>query len=52
VVPIGDGTQGLSANYLKVALAKRRQIGRIEDVIIGNLTSEGVSETGALAVIV
>jgi threonylcarbamoyladenosine tRNA methylthiotransferase MtaB len=52
VVPIADGAQALSSNYIKVTLARPRPLHRIESVSIGSLTPDGVSETGALAVIV
>jgi threonylcarbamoyladenosine tRNA methylthiotransferase MtaB len=38
----------LSDNYLKVALARPREANRIEDVIIGGLTADGLSEAGTL----
>jgi threonylcarbamoyladenosine tRNA methylthiotransferase MtaB len=50
VVTIEDGLVGLSDNYLKVALARRREANRIESVRIGGLTSDGLSEAGALSV--
>jgi threonylcarbamoyladenosine tRNA methylthiotransferase MtaB len=46
VVTIEDGRTALSDNYLKVALARQCQPNRIEDVVIGGLTNDGVCESG------
>jgi len=46
-----DGRSALSGNYLKIALASRREPNRIVDVRIGGLTAEGLSEAGALRVL-
>jgi threonylcarbamoyladenosine tRNA methylthiotransferase MtaB len=50
VVTIEDGA--LSDNYLKVALARPRAANRIEDVIVGGLTADGLHEAGMLPVLV
>jgi threonylcarbamoyladenosine tRNA methylthiotransferase MtaB len=50
VVTIEDGRIALSGNYLKVTLARLREPNRIEQARIGGLTSDGLSETGALPV--
>jgi threonylcarbamoyladenosine tRNA methylthiotransferase MtaB len=44
VVTIADGA--LSDNYLKVSLARPREANRIEDVLIGCLTNDGLCESG------
>jgi hypothetical protein len=44
VVTIEDG--GLSDNYLKVALARPRAANRIEDILIGGVTNDGLCESG------
>jgi threonylcarbamoyladenosine tRNA methylthiotransferase MtaB len=49
-VTLDNGT-AISGNYLKVALAKPREANRIEEIRIGGLTSDGLSETGTLTVI-
>jgi threonylcarbamoyladenosine tRNA methylthiotransferase MtaB len=46
VVTIEDGRIALSGNYLKVALAHPREANRIEDVLIGGLTTDGLCESG------
>jgi hypothetical protein len=46
-----DGLLALSGNYLKIALASRREANQIVDVRIGGLTAEGLSEAGALRVL-
>jgi threonylcarbamoyladenosine tRNA methylthiotransferase MtaB len=51
VVTIEDGRSALSGNYLKVALARTRTPNRIENAVIGGLTSDGLSEAGALPVL-
>jgi threonylcarbamoyladenosine tRNA methylthiotransferase MtaB len=51
VVTIEDGRSALSGNYLKVALARVRIPNRIENAVIGGLTSDGLLETGALPVL-
>ena len=48
VVTIEDGRTALSGNYLKVAMAPGREPNRIENAVIGGLTLDGLSETGAL----
>jgi threonylcarbamoyladenosine tRNA methylthiotransferase MtaB len=42
----------LSENYLKVTLAGERSANRIMDVRVGGVSSDGVSESGALSVLV
>jgi threonylcarbamoyladenosine tRNA methylthiotransferase MtaB len=49
VVTLDNGT-ALSDNYLKVTLAKAREANRIEEIRVGGLTADGVSETGSLTV--
>ena len=51
VVTLDEGQDALSENFLKVKLALRRDSNRIEQVRIGGLTSDGLSEIGALPVI-
>lgn len=51
VVTIEDGRNALSTNYLKVKLAKPREGNRIEDILIGGLTSDGLFEAGMLPVL-
>ena len=46
VVTIEDGA--LSDNYLKVKLARPREANRIEDILIGGLTADGLHEAGML----
>jgi threonylcarbamoyladenosine tRNA methylthiotransferase MtaB len=46
VVTIEDGRTALSDNYLKVALARPREANRIEDILIGGLTTDGLCESG------
>jgi threonylcarbamoyladenosine tRNA methylthiotransferase MtaB len=48
-VTIEDGA--LSDNYLKITLARPREANRIEDVVIGGLTNDGLHEAGVLQVI-
>jgi len=43
-VTIEDGA--LSDNYLKVALARPREANRIEDILIGGVTNDGLCESG------
>jgi threonylcarbamoyladenosine tRNA methylthiotransferase MtaB len=50
-VSIEDGHLALSENYLKIALAKRREPNQILDVPVGGLTSDGLSEAGRLQVL-
>jgi threonylcarbamoyladenosine tRNA methylthiotransferase MtaB len=52
VVTLEDGRGALSDNYLKVALARPREANRIEDVVIGGLTNDGLFETGMFPVLV
>ena len=47
VVTIEDGRIALSDNYLKVALARPREANRIEDILIGGVTSDGLCEGGS-----
>jgi hypothetical protein len=49
IVTIENG--GLSDNYLKIALARPRAANRIEDVIVGGLTADGLYETGMLPIL-
>jgi len=49
VVTIEDGA--LSGNYLKVALARPRETNRIENILIGGLTVDGLYESGMLPVL-
>jgi threonylcarbamoyladenosine tRNA methylthiotransferase MtaB len=51
VVTIEDGRNALSTNYLKVKLARPREANRIEDILIGGPTSDGVFEAGMLPVL-
>jgi threonylcarbamoyladenosine tRNA methylthiotransferase MtaB len=46
-----DGLTALSGNYLKIALASKREANRIVEVRIGGLTADGLSEAGALRVL-
>jgi threonylcarbamoyladenosine tRNA methylthiotransferase MtaB len=50
-VTIEDGHTALSGNYLKIALASKRDPNRIVDVRVGGLTTDGLSETGALHIL-
>jgi threonylcarbamoyladenosine tRNA methylthiotransferase MtaB len=50
-VTIEDGRTALSGNYLKVTLAHPRAANRIEDVIVGGLTRDGLHEAGMLPVL-
>jgi len=49
VVTIEDGA--LSENYLKVKLARPREANRIDDILIGGLTADGLHEAGMLPVL-
>lgn len=49
-VTLDNGT-ALSENYLKVKLATRRESNRLEEVRIGGLTLDGLSEMGFLPVL-
>jgi threonylcarbamoyladenosine tRNA methylthiotransferase MtaB len=51
VVTIEDGRVALSDNYLKIALARPREANRIEDIIIGGLTGDGLCELGILPIL-
>ena len=51
MVSIEDGRVALSDNYLKVTLAKPREANRIEDIVIGGLTADGLYEAGMLPVL-
>ena len=46
-----DKGGALSDNYIKVELAASRVANRIEEIRIGGMTSDGVSEVGALSVL-
>jgi threonylcarbamoyladenosine tRNA methylthiotransferase MtaB len=46
-----DNGEALSGNYVKVKLARRREANRVEEVHIGELTRDGVSEAGAITVL-
>jgi threonylcarbamoyladenosine tRNA methylthiotransferase MtaB len=50
-VTIEDGRKALSDNYLKVVLARPRDANRIENVVIGGLTSDGLCEAGMLPIL-
>ena len=50
-VTLEDGLTAVGSNYLKIALAAKRAPNQIVDVRIGGLTSDGLSETGALTVL-
>jgi threonylcarbamoyladenosine tRNA methylthiotransferase MtaB len=50
-VSIEDGRVALSDHYLKVKLARAREVNRVEDVLIGGLTSDGLYEAGMLPVL-
>ncbi len=43
-----DNGHALSSNFVKVKLAQPREANRIENILIGGLTSDGVCERGAL----
>ncbi len=49
-VTLDNGT-ALSSNFVKVAFAKPREANRMEEIRVGGLTADGVSEAGALTVI-
>ena len=51
VVTLEGGTTGLASNYVKVTLARRRDANRLEDVRIGGLTADGLSEVGVMPVL-
>ena len=51
MVTIEDGRTALSGNYLKIALAHRREPNRIVDAVIGALTPDGLAESGAMPII-
>jgi hypothetical protein len=46
-----EGGRALSDNFLKVTLSTPRPANRIEQVIIGGLTSDGLHEAGLLPVL-
>ena len=50
-VTLEDGWTAVSSDYLKIALAAKRAPNQIVEVRIGGLTSDGLSETGALTVL-
>jgi hypothetical protein len=43
--------RALSDNYLKITLAKAREANRIEEIRIGGLTPDGLSEAGSLTIL-
>jgi threonylcarbamoyladenosine tRNA methylthiotransferase MtaB len=51
VVTLDNGRAALSENYLKVTLATPRESNRIENIRIGGLTADGLSESGLLPVL-
>ena len=51
VVTLEGGMTSLASNYVKVALAHRRDPNRLEEVRIGGVTADGLSEVGVLPVI-
>ena len=51
VVSLQSGRFGLSENFLKISFAQQREANRIEEVLIGGLTSDGVFEVGSLPVL-
>jgi ribosome biogenesis SPOUT family RNA methylase Rps3 len=50
-VTIEDGRVALSDNYLKIALARPREANRIEDIVIGGPTGDGLCEAGILPIL-
>jgi threonylcarbamoyladenosine tRNA methylthiotransferase MtaB len=50
-VTIEDGGIALSDHYVKVKLARSREPNRIEDIVVGGLTADGVYEAGSLPVL-
>lgn len=50
VVTLDNGS-AISENYLKVALAKPREANQIVDIVVGDLTADGVCEAGTLQVL-
>jgi threonylcarbamoyladenosine tRNA methylthiotransferase MtaB len=50
-VTIEDGDVALSGNYLKIRLARKREPNRLEEILIGGMTAEGLAETGMLPVL-
>lgn len=51
VVSLQSGRFGLSENYLKVTYARTREANRVEDILVGGLTFDGVFEAGSLPVL-
>jgi len=51
VVTLEGGTTGLASNYVKVTLARRRDANRLEEVRIGGLAADGLSEVGVMPVL-
>ena len=51
LVSLESGRVGLSDNYLKVKFARQREANRMEDVLIGGLTADGLFEAGSLQVL-
>jgi threonylcarbamoyladenosine tRNA methylthiotransferase MtaB len=51
VVSIEDGRMALSDNYIKVTLARPRETNRLENVLIGGLTADGLYQAGSLPVL-
>ncbi len=50
-VTLDGGIVALSGNYLKIALARPREINRLIEVSIGGLAGDRLTEAGALAII-
>ncbi|HUA86091.1 MAG TPA: tRNA (N(6)-L-threonylcarbamoyladenosine(37)-C(2))-methylthiotransferase MtaB [Bryobacteraceae bacterium] len=50
-VTLDGGLAALSGNYLKITLARSREINRLIEVRIGGMAGDRLTETGALAVI-
>jgi threonylcarbamoyladenosine tRNA methylthiotransferase MtaB len=50
-VTLESGLSALSGNYLKVKLARPREANRMEDILIGGLTHDGLHEAGLLMVL-
>ena len=46
-----DGGKALSDNYVKVTLSTPRSANRLEEIQIGDVTSDGLHETGVLSVL-
>ncbi|MEI9812336.1 MAG: tRNA (N(6)-L-threonylcarbamoyladenosine(37)-C(2))-methylthiotransferase MtaB [Acidobacteriota bacterium] len=50
-VTIDQGRAAISSNYLKIALAHQRERNRLEEILIGGLTADGLFEAGLLPVL-